>query len=51
VRQDVENDLVSPRTAFEVYGVVIDPDTLALDPAATLSTRRARQREHLQRES
>jgi N-methylhydantoinase B len=51
VRKDVEDELVSPEAAFEVYGVVIDPDTLALDPAATLSTRRARLREHLERES
>jgi N-methylhydantoinase B len=51
VRKDVENELVSLEAAFEVYGVVIDPDTLELDLAATLSTRRARQREHLQRKS
>jgi N-methylhydantoinase B len=47
VRKDVENQLVSPDAAFEVYGVVVDPETLKLDAAATLSTRSARRREHL----
>ena len=47
VRRDVENELVSPEAAFEVYGVVIDPHTLELDLAATSKTRRARQQAHL----
>jgi N-methylhydantoinase B len=47
VRKDVENELVSPKAAFDVYGVVIDRDTLKLDMAATLSTRRARRQENL----
>jgi N-methylhydantoinase B len=47
VRKDVENELVSPEAAFEVYGVVIDADTLELDMAATLSTRRARRQDRL----
>ena len=46
VRRDVENELVSPLAAFEVYGVVIDSETLALDLAATVETRRARRQEH-----
>jgi N-methylhydantoinase B len=47
VRKDVENELVSPKAAFDVYGVVIDSNTLELDLAATLSTRRARRQDHL----
>lgn len=47
VRLDVENELVSPEAAIEVYGVVIDPETLALNRAATEATRRARRQGHL----
>jgi N-methylhydantoinase B/oxoprolinase/acetone carboxylase alpha subunit len=47
VRKDVEDELVSAQAAFDVYGVVIDPDTFKLDLGATLSTRRARRQEHL----
>jgi N-methylhydantoinase B len=47
VLKDVENDLVSPDVARDVYGVVIDPDKLALDLAATEETRRRRRQENL----
>jgi N-methylhydantoinase B len=35
VRQDAREDLVSPRQAGEIYGVVIDKDKLEIDQAAT----------------
>lgn len=47
VRRDVESELVSPEAALEVYGVVVDPQTLALDQAATEQKRRARRQENL----
>jgi N-methylhydantoinase B len=47
VLKDVENELVSPDVARDVYGVVIDPDKLALDLAATEETRRRRRQENL----
>lgn len=47
VRRDVESELVSPEAALEVYGVVIDPRTLALDQAATEQARRTRRQENL----
>jgi N-methylhydantoinase B len=39
VQRDVEDDLVSVAAAREQYGVVIDPETLAVDSAATESLR------------
>jgi N-methylhydantoinase B len=47
VRRDVEDELVTPATALSVYGVVIDPDTLALDLQATVELRRARRSAHM----
>jgi N-methylhydantoinase B len=42
VQRDVINELVSPRSAFEYYGVVIDPETLKIDYEETKARRRAR---------
>ena len=39
VREDVENELVSPQAAREVYKVVIDPATFKIDQAATKNLR------------
>jgi N-methylhydantoinase B len=47
VRLDVENELVSPAAAFDVYGVVIDPDSLHLDLPATETARLARRQDNL----
>jgi N-methylhydantoinase B len=47
VRCDVESELVSPEAALEVYGVVVDAQTLVLDPAATEQARRARRQGNL----
>lgn len=44
VRQDVEKGLVSPQVAREVYGVVLDPQTLEVDTGAT-HTHRSRVRQ------
>jgi N-methylhydantoinase B len=41
VRADVENGLVSLEAAREEYGVVVDPDTRAVDGRATDALRRA----------
>lgn len=40
VARDVRNDKVSLRSAREDYGVVLDPDTFAVDREATLRRRR-----------
>ncbi len=40
VRRDVVNELVSPEAARDVYGVVLEPGTLAIDDAATAERRR-----------
>jgi N-methylhydantoinase B/oxoprolinase/acetone carboxylase alpha subunit len=40
VREDVRDGLVSIDQAARIYGVVIDPDTLEIDEAATLARRR-----------
>ena len=37
---DVRNGYVSPEAARDVYGVVIDPDALTVDPGATERQRR-----------
>ena len=42
VREDVRNDYVSLEQAREVYGVVIDADSLTVDAAATAAARRAK---------
>jgi N-methylhydantoinase B len=42
VRQDVLNGLVTPARARVDYGVVLDPDTLELDAAATARAREGR---------
>jgi N-methylhydantoinase B len=42
VLEDVRNELVSVEAAREAYGVWIDPDTLALDPAQTAALRESR---------
>ncbi len=39
VREDVENELVSLAAAREVYKVILDPTTLAIDVAATAALR------------
>lgn len=39
VRHDVWNEVVSLRAAEEIYGVVIDPETLTVDEEATTQTR------------
>ena len=46
VLKDVENELVSVETALNVYGVVIDPDSLVVDYQATEEVRRQRLREN-----
>ena len=43
VQSDVRNGYVSIEQARESYGVVIDPQTLALDPAATQKLRSDRE--------
>ena len=40
VLDDVRNGYVSPAAAREVYGVVIDPDAMTIDPEATERQRR-----------
>ncbi|GAB5467492.1 MAG: hydantoinase B/oxoprolinase family protein [Rhodospirillales bacterium] len=42
VRRDVQDELVSPEAAEVDYGVVVDPETFALDEAATARLRRQR---------
>jgi N-methylhydantoinase B len=44
VRRDVAEGYVSPAAARDDYGVVLDPATLALDPAATARARQASRR-------
>jgi N-methylhydantoinase B len=44
VRRDVECGYVSPPAARDAYGVVVDPDTLAVDPDATRELRAAGRR-------
>ncbi len=39
VREDVRNGIVSPRQAEAMYGVVIEPETLEVDVAATEALR------------
>jgi N-methylhydantoinase B len=41
VREDVANELVSLESAREDYGVILDPETLAIDMAATEAARKA----------
>ena len=41
VRRDVTNELVSYDAARDVYGVILDPDSLAVDDAATVARREA----------
>lgn len=41
VLEDVRNGYVSPQQAATCYGVVIDPDTLEVDAAATAARRQA----------
>ena len=40
IQDDVRNDLLTIRQAKEIYGVVIDPATLAVDGEATLVLRK-----------
>jgi len=44
VRWDVLNEYISPEVAKNVYGVVIDPDTLAVDEDATNKLRESQKR-------
>ena len=46
VREDVRQEYVSPGAARELYGVVIDPDTLAVDETATAALRASIRAEH-----
>ena len=48
VRIDVEKELVTLVTAREVYGVVLDQDTLAVDVPETEKVRRSRREKHLE---
>jgi N-methylhydantoinase B len=41
VREDVANELVSLESAREDYGVILDPETFAIDMAATEAARKA----------
>ena len=41
VRNDVRDELVSLEQAARVYGVVLDPETLDVDKAATLAQRQS----------
>jgi N-methylhydantoinase B len=43
VAEDVKNGYIFAETALQSYGVVIDPASLAVDEAATLRVRQARQ--------
>jgi N-methylhydantoinase B len=47
VRIDVEKELISLETAFDVYAVVIDPETLAVDTEGTEQERGQRRQAHL----
>ncbi|MFH1134828.1 MAG: hydantoinase B/oxoprolinase family protein [Pseudomonadota bacterium] len=42
VAEEVKNEIISPEKARDLYGVVVDPVSLALDEAATLELRRKR---------
>ena len=46
VLKDIENQLVSPEVARDVYGVIVDPADLTLDLAATNETRERRRQEN-----
>ena len=46
VAQDVRNDKVSLASARDDYGVVLDPDTFAVDHEATARARRTRAAQH-----
>ena len=46
VREDVRQEYVSPGAARELYGVVIDPDTLAVVETATAALRASIRAEH-----
>jgi N-methylhydantoinase B len=48
VRIDVEKELLSLETAREVYGVVLDRETLAVDVPETEKLRRSRREKHLE---
>lgn len=49
VMKDVEEGLISPETARELYGVSFDPRTLVVDREATRAARDGQRRERLQR--
>jgi N-methylhydantoinase B len=49
VRKDVEDGLVSAEYARNIYGVVVDPDAMAVDEQATLQERRDIRRRRLER--
>jgi N-methylhydantoinase B len=51
VLKDVENELVSPEVAREVYGVIVDTEKHTLDLRATEKLRRRRRRENLEAKS
>jgi N-methylhydantoinase B len=48
VLKDVENELVSPEMAREVYGVIVDPERRTLDLPGTEKLRRQRRKENLE---
>ncbi|PSR34468.1 MAG: acetone carboxylase subunit alpha [Sulfobacillus benefaciens] len=49
VMKDLEEELISPWTASEIYHVVYDPDTLRVDEEATLQERLQERQRRLQR--
>jgi len=49
VAKDMEEDLISPETAFDIYKVVIDPASLVVDTAATKALREAERRARIAR--
>src|SRR5690606_35998097 len=49
VMKDIEEDLISPDTAREIFHVVFDPQTLMLDEAATQAARDAERKARLAR--
>jgi acetone carboxylase alpha subunit len=49
VAKDMEEDLISHETALDIFKVVIDPDTLIVDEAATDELRKAERRARIAR--
>ncbi|MCX7170643.1 MAG: acetone carboxylase subunit alpha, partial [Proteobacteria bacterium] len=49
VVKDLEEDLISHETALDIYKVVVDPDSLVVDEAATKALREAERRARIAR--